>query len=221
MLVGLGVWQIERLHWKENLIHTVDVRLHAEPVPLERVIAHGVGDDAEWMRVTAHGRFKNEGEQYLFAPGPHGEQGVQVITPFITDDGDLVLVNRGFVPDAKRDPATRAAGQIEGVTRVTGILRLSRQPGWFTPPTDRAHRLWFVKDAVAMGRIYGDAHVLPLFVEADATPNPGGYPIGGQTVVDFPNDHLSYAVTWFGLALALLGVYLAYHVRQGRLKFGK
>jgi surfeit locus 1 family protein len=56
-----------------------------------------------------------------------------------------------------------------------------------------------------------------VLIEADATPNPGGWPKGGQTVVDLPNNHLSYAVTWFGLALCLLGVWLAYHVSKGRL----
>lgn len=219
MLVALGVWQLERLAWKEDLIARVNAQIHAPSVPLQEAIDGGI-EGAEWRHVTVKGRFENDKEIYLFAPGPHGEPGVQVITPLQADNGAEVLINRGWVPDAKADPAARPAGQIASETTITGIARLSVQPGWFTPAPDYVHRRWYSKTAETMATLL-HTEVLPLFVEADATPNPGGYPIGGQTVVDFPNNHLQYAITWIGLALALAGVYLAYHVRQGRLTFGK
>lgn len=219
MLIGLGVWQVERLYWKEDLIARVNTQIHAQPEPLQEAIDGGF-ENSEWRHVTVTGRFENDKELYLFAPGPHGEPGVQVITPLQADNGAEVLINRGWVPDARADPATRVQGQIAGETTVTGIVRRSVQPGWFTPDPDYARRRWFSKTAESMAAVL-HTEVLPLFVEADATPNPGGYPIGGQTVVEFPNNHLQYAITWFGLALALMGVYLAYHVRQGRLRFGK
>ena len=142
-----------------------------------------------------------------------------MITPLDIANGPTILINRGFVPDARRDPATRAVGQVPGETTVTGVVRLSQSPNWFTPPPDTKKRLWFSRTEDSMAAAAGLSPGLPIFVEADATPNPGGYPIGGQTVVDFPNNHLSYAITWFALALALMGVYLVYHAKHGRLTF--
>jgi surfeit locus 1 family protein len=219
LLIGLGVWQIQRLHWKLALIDAVDSRIHAAPVPLADALSLPP-DQVEWRHVKVEGRFLPGREVYYFAPGPHGQPGVQVIAPLMQDAGGVVLVDRGFVPDDKRDPASRAVGTPAGHTVVTGILRLSQAPGLFTPDPDQKAKLWFAKNVPQMAAALGVASQAPVLVEADATPNPGGFPLGGQTVVDFPNNHLQYAITWFGLALALLAVYLVYHRRQGRLGFG-
>jgi surfeit locus 1 family protein len=217
LLLSLGVWQIERLSEKEALIASVESGMKAMPVPLADALKGGAAN-AEWHHVRVEGRFLHEKESYLFARGPMGAVGVQVITPLAEDNGETVLVNRGFVPEALRDPQTRAAGQINGDVSLTGVLRLSQQPGPFTPAPNLKTHLWFVKDVLAIASAIGIA-APPIIVEADETPNPGGWPLGGQTNVDIPNDHLQYAITWFGLALALTGVYLLYHVRDGRLGF--
>ncbi len=215
LLLGLGIWQIERLQEKEALIASVEAGLAAPPVPLKLLLKANPAA-AEWRHVRLSGHFLHDREQYVFSQGPSGATGVQVITPLVEPDGDTVLVDRGFVPDALRDPMRRVQGQLEGEVSLTGILRLSQQPGAFTPRPDPATRLWFVKDVAAIAGAAGVA-AAPVLIEVDATPNPGGWPLGGQTRVDFPNDHLQYAVTWFGLALALLGVYLVYHHSRGRL----
>jgi surfeit locus 1 family protein len=215
LLLGLGVWQIERLSEKEVLIASVESGMKAAPVPLADALKGGAAN-AEWHHVQVMGRFLHEKESYLFARGPMSAVGVQVITPLAQDNGETVLVNRGFVPAALRDPQTRAAGQIDGEVSLTGVLRLSQLPGPFTPAPDLKTRLWFVKDIPAIASSVG-VGAPPVIVEADETPNPGGWPLGGQTNVDIPNDHLQYAITWFGLALALTGVYLLFHMRQGRL----
>ena len=216
LLLGLGVWQIERLSEKEALIASVEAGLQAPPIPLDEALK--LGNDAEWRHVRLTGHFLNDKEVYIFAQGPMGAVGVHVIAPLMRAEGGTVLVDRGFVPEALRDPATRATGEIENETSLTGVLRLSQRPGLFTPAPDLANRLWFVKDVPAIASSMG-LDVPPVLIEADATPNPGGWPLGGQTNIDIPNDHLQYAITWFGLALALMGVYLLYHVRQGRLRF--
>jgi surfeit locus 1 family protein len=216
LLIGLGVWQIQRLSWKEALIAQVETGMKAPPEPLEAALAHDPAE-AEWHHVRVTGRFLNDKEVYLFAQGPRNAVGVQIVTPLVQDGGRIVLVNRGFVPEALRAPATRAAGQIAGPTSLTGVLRLSQKPGPFTPAPDLKSRLWFVKNVPAIAAAMGISVEAPVIIEADAAPNPGGWPLGGQTIVDFPNDHLQYAISWFGLALALTGVYLLYHVRQGRL----
>jgi len=217
LLIGLGVWQLERLGEKEALIASVTTGMAAPAVPLAEALRQGA--NAEWRHVRVTGRFLHAKEMYLFAQGPRGAFGVQVVTPLVQNDGETVLIDRGFVPEALRNPRTREAGQAAGEVSVTGVLRLSQQPGLFTPAPNAATRLWFVKDVPGMAKAAGVA-APPIIIEADATPNPGGWPLGGQTRVDFPNDHLQYAMTWFGLALALTGVYLVYHGSRGRLSIG-
>jgi surfeit locus 1 family protein len=219
LLLGLGVWQVDRLHWKEALIASVETGMKAPPAPLKEVLAQNGLNEAEWHHVSVMGHFLHDKEVYLFAPGPMGQPGVQVVTPFLEDSGETILVNRGFVPDSLRKPETRPQGEVEGETTLTGVLRLSQQPGLFTPAANLNTRLWFVKNVPDMAAAIGIA-TPPYIVEADGAPNPGGWPLGGQTIVDFPNNHLQYAITWFGLALALTGVYLVYHVNQGRLRIG-
>ncbi len=216
LLVGLGVWQIERLHEKEALIASVTAGMKAPPVPLDQALAEGPAN-AEWHHVEVRGHFLHDKEVYLFAQGMKGAVGVQIITPFVEVDGSTILVNRGFVPEALKDPESRAAGQVPGDVSLSGVVRVSQSPGLFTPKPDPITRLWFVKNVPEIADFLGVSVKAPIMVEADATPNPGGWPLGGQTNIDFPNDHLQYALTWFGLALALMGVYLVYHHSRGRL----
>jgi surfeit locus 1 family protein len=102
---------------------------------------------------------------------------------------------------------------------VTGVWRVPDPPGTFTPPPDSAKRIWFARDLKAIATADHLSLAAPVVIEADSAPNPGGWPRGGQTMVSFRNQHLSYAVTWFGLALCLLGVWLAYHISKGRIVF--
>jgi surfeit locus 1 family protein len=142
-----------------------------------------------------------------------------VLTPLRTGDGKVLMVDRGEVPKDKLDPATRAAGNVAGAMQVTGVWRVPDAPGAFTPPPDAAKRIWYARDLAAIAVADHLALAAPVVIEADATPNPGGWPRGGRTVVSFRNQHLSYAVTWFGLALGLLGIWFAYHISKGRIAF--
>lgn len=215
LLIGLGVWQIARLHEKEALIASVQAGFNSAPESLGKLLAGGA-TGAEWHHVRVSGHFLHDKEQYVFAQGPMGATGVQVVTPLVQPDGRILLVDRGFVPDGLRNPARRAQGEIAGQVSLTGVVRLSEEPGAFTPAPDLKTRLWFIKDVPAMAKAAG-VPALPVLIEADDTPNPGGWPLGGQTRIDIPNDHLGYAMTWFALALALLGVYFVYHHSRGRL----
>jgi surfeit locus 1 family protein len=218
LLAGLGFWQVQRLHEKEALIAGIEAGTEAPAVPLAEALAGGAVN-AEWHHVRVTGHFEHNKEAYLFAQGMMGAVGVHIVTPLVQTNGQAILVDRGFVPEALHDPKTRSQGQIEGDLDLTGVLRLSQSPGPFTPAADTRTRLWFVKNVPEIAETLGIA-VPPVIVEADATPNPGGWPLGGQTNVDIPNDHLQYAITWFGLALVLTAIYLLYHVRQGRLGLG-
>src|SRR5258708_3641883 len=136
LMIGLGIWQIERLHEKEALIASVSAGMRAPPVPLEEALRSSAAN-AEWHHVTVNGHFLHDREVYLFAQNrTEGGLGVQVITPLVQSDGKAVLVDRGFVPQALKDPSTRPSGQVAGETSLTGVLRLSQQPGMFTPAAD-------------------------------------------------------------------------------------
>ncbi len=215
LLCGLGVWQLERLQWKLALIAEVNGHMAAPPVSLDRVLTMPPGD-AQYRHVTLSGRFDHAHEAYVFTAA-EGEPVYHVLTPLRADDGRVLMVDRGAVPKDRLSPATRAQGNPEGETRVTGVWRTPDAPGFFTPAPDRTHRIWYARDLADIAAADGVTLAAPVVVEADATPNPGGWPKGGQTVVSFRNAHLSYAVTWFGLALVLLGVWLAYHISRGRI----
>ena len=131
-----------------------------------------------------------------------------------------MLFDRGFIPSPKKDPKTRAAGQIAGHVDLVGIVRRSQIKRQFAPDNDPAKNFWFHVDVPLMRQMAGgtaDPRLDAFFLDADAAPNPGGLPIGGQTHLDIPNDHLQYAITWFLIGMALVGVYLAYHWENGWL----
>jgi hypothetical protein len=132
----------------------------------------------------------------------------------------VILVDRGYVPVGPNGAQMTKPAELEGERTLVGILRKPSPPNWFTPPIDKAKRIVHTRDPQTLAAGFGWKRVFPMFLEADATPNPGGWPRGGQTIVDLPNDHMQYAITWFGLALGLLVIYLAYHRSRGRLRFG-
>ena len=209
VLVGLGTWQVQRLAWKEALLATIDERIHADPLPLDEVASRY--PEIEYVPVTATGRFDHAAERHVFTTW-EGESGYDVFTPLLLGENRAVLVNRGFVPFDRKDPATRADGQVGGEVTVTGLARrgLAEKPSWVVPDNDPAKNVFYWKDVRAMRETSGldpAIDVLPFVVDAGDAANPGGLPVGGTTLIDLPNNHLQYAVTWYGLALALCGVF--------------
>lgn len=205
-LSSLGVWQIERRVWKLALIDRVEQRVHAAPVapppPAEWTGVTAARD--EYRHVAVSGHFLNDRETLVRATTELGS-GYWVMTPFRTDQGFSLLVNRGFVPPEKRDPTSRRAGQIAGETQVDGLLRISEPKGGFLRKNDPGHERWYSRDVAAIAAARGLAHAAPYFIDAGRMPVAAAWPRGGLTVLAFPNNHLVYAITWFGLALALAG----------------
>jgi len=218
VLVGLGVWQLDRLQWKLALIASVESNIQAPPLSLDDALA--LGPKAEYRRVKLFGRYENTMEAYVFGTDADGGAAYHVLVPFQTGRG-FVMVDRGIVPPERRNPQSRRRGQVGGLAHIVGVWRLPDRPGYFTPQPDPGHRVWYVRDVRAIAASESVKLVSPAVVEADAAPNRGGWPKGGQTQVTFRNEHLQYAITWFALAAVLLGVYFAYHRSKGRLSFGK
>ncbi|MNX61610.1 SURF1 family protein [compost metagenome] len=198
---ALGVWQVQRLAWKQELIRQVDARIHAAPVAAPAPDQTITRQADQYRRVVVSGRFDHSREVLVKAVTDLGP-GYWVMTPLTTDRGFTALINRGFVPFERQKPTDRAAGQVEGETTVVGLLRLTEPDGGFLRANDPAGDRWFSRDVAGIAKARGlSGPVAPYFIDADATPNPGGWPRGGLTVVRFANSHLIYALTWFGLAL--------------------
>lgn len=215
--LALGVWQVQRLAWKQDLIRQVDARIHAAPVPAPgpEAFASVTREADQYRRVEVSGRFLNDRETRVKAVSDLGA-GWWILTPFEDDRGFTVLVNRGFAPPERADAETRQQGRIDGPTRVVGLLRITEPQGGFLRENDPSGDRWFSRDVEAISRarsLTGPA--APYFIDADAAPNPGGWPRGGLTVVRFANSHLVYALTWFGMAV-LTAVGFGFFLREER-----
>jgi len=226
ILVALGIWQLERRAWKEALIARVEAGLAAAPSPAPGPAVWPTLDltGMEYQPVQVTGVFDHANEVHVVhtladPKGPFGGIGYQVFTPLRTSEGWWVYVNRGFVPRERKDPTARGEGQIAGEVVVTGLLRAPHRRSWFTPGDDIEDNAWFSRDPVPFAAASGlpaDA-VAPYYIDAMADPEmPGGLPQGGETIVSFPNNHLQYALTWFGLAAVLVAVFAAFVLRRMR-----
>ncbi len=217
VLLGLGTWQVERLEWKRALIAARHAAVTAPPTELPRDAA--AARSLDYRRVRVGGHFLNDRELYLAATSADGHAGFLVFTPLEMPDGAALLVDRGFVPENRRAPEARAAGEPAGEVTVAGLLRVppATKPAWFVPDNNPVRNYWFYVDIPAMAAAAHLERVLPFYVDADATPNPGGLPIGGQTRLELPNNHLQYAITWYALAAGLVAVYAVF-LRRHRPK---
>ncbi|WP_167480670.1 SURF1 family protein [Mesorhizobium waimense] len=213
ILLALGTWQLQRLHWKEGLLQTIDQRTHSAPRPLAEVESQFASSgDVDYTPVTVSGTFLHHGERHFYSTWD-GAAGFDVITPLRLDGGRFVLINRGFVPYDLKDAAKRPQGQVAGKVTLTGLARnpLLAKPSMMLPDNDIQKNIFYWKDRDAMAasaNLPTAAVLVPFFIDADKTPNPGGLPVGGVTIIDLPNSHLQYAFTWYGLAAALAGVLL-------------
>lgn len=196
---ALGAWQVQRLGWKRDLIARVDARIHEAPVPAPRT----AGKADEYRRVVASGRFLHNKAALVQAVTVRGA-GFWVLTPLVTDEGFTLMVNRGFVPPESRQAYMRPEGKV----RLVGLLRLSEPGGGFLRSNDPGRDRWYSRDVAAIGSSRGiHATLANYFIDTEASRSAGSLPVGGLTVVAFPNNHLSYAITWFALAAMIAGAY--------------
>ena len=224
VLISLGTWQLHRKAWKEDLIAKIEARRTAEPVSYIASLSEAVKTgEVEYVRVKVTGTFDHSTERHLYAPTPQS-QGWHVFTLLRPDGGQPpVFINRGWVPDSLKDPAKRAEGQVSGPVTLTGLARADQVANTFTPVNDAKGNRWYSRDTWAMRwgteeppsadqlatmRLQGYA---PFSIDAEAEPaNLGGWPKGGTTEIHLYNSHLQYVVTWYGLALTLIGVFAVF-----------
>jgi surfeit locus 1 family protein len=215
ILVALGLWQLERKAWKESLIAQIDARAHGAPVEVVSEASWPAwrAENDEFRHVRLTGTFLHNKEVVVHGlmSGQRGAptRGYYVFTPLRLASGATVMVNRGFVPADLRDRARREPAPAGEVT-VVGLVRAPETRGWFMPENRPEREEWFIRDVAQMARTRGLERVGPFWIDLDPVPNGAGWPRPGQTRLVIPNNHLGYALTWFGIALALVGVFGAW-----------
>ncbi|WP_414831626.1 SURF1 family protein [Afifella sp. YEN Y35] len=212
ILVSLGNWQLRRLAWKEDLIAQVAERPSLPPVPEEAIFTGDIAD-LHYRRIALSGHYLPEKEVRVFtslplgdARGPASGPGAWIMTPFARDAGGTVLVNRGFVPDR-----AEWAPPPEGTVEISGLIRPDDPPTWLTPDNKPGEDLFFSRSIAAISAAKDLAGpVAPMTLDLLASPDGPALPQAGETRMSFPNDHLQYALTWYGLAIALVAVFLMF-----------
>lgn len=225
LFVWLGSWQVARLAEKDRLVADVDRQLAEQPYDLPPARDWGAYplDVYAYHLVTMTGRYLNDQSVLVFTnlpkpKGQYGGPGYWVMTPFEASAGGIVFVNRGFIPQSAGARFAGAPGP-EGEVTLTGIALEAERAGAFTPGPDRIKRIEWVRDPTRLAAMVGvSGPLFPYMIDAPAG-NPGDLPQGGETVIEFPNNHLGYAITWFGFALItplLLGYWIWRQVRPGK-----
>ena len=211
ILCGLGTWQVRRLAWKEGLIDMLHRRLAAQPEALP--------DRASWPRLDAaqdefrqvrfHAEIQPDRQARVYTAGSAFRRdisgpGYWMFAPARLADGGVAVVNRGFVPEGRQDDLQAEAAAPQD---IVGVLRWPEPKSWLTPRGEPDRNLWFARDHLAIAAAKGWGPVAPFFIDQEAPVPPGGLPRPGPLTVNLPNNHLQYAVTWYGLALALVVVF--------------
>ena len=224
LLLSLGTWQWNRKAWKEELVATITARLTAAPIdaaafaklkcePQETV---GLAKSCDYTSVRLSGVFDLTNERYIYtgidkpAGGGIGGQGFWIMTPFrIAVTGQTIAVNRGFVPETRKAPSSRSAGQLSDELTFTGLIRATEPRATFTGANDPAKNFWYVRNPAELYPVTGEVKIErpQLYLDLLSPIPPGGLPQPTAGRVNIPNRHLEYALTWWALAVTRLGVF--------------
>ena len=212
MLLTLGTWQLDRLKWKRALIANFETKI-AQPLVLA---PESVSDWDAWRfrRVTITGVYQHEKEILITGKTFEGTAGFHVVTPFLADDGRVILVNRGWIPEKLSERKQRPETLIQGLVKVEGILRQDKRRGYFVPDNEPKNEVWLYVDTDVMSRHREIVPVAGYYIDAIRRRGAYALPIGATTEITVRNEHLQYAMTWYLLAATLGVIYVIYHYRR-------
>lgn len=221
ILVLFGYWQIQRLQWKTELLEELEIRSSAQPIelPFDSRIPT---EDLVYRKVKVAGHYMHEAEMHLLNRVRDGMPGVNLFTPLVrTDGGGILLVNRGWAPmDWPGTPVQYDEDGRPVIVEVSGVVRTAEPPGWLTPQNKPEKNAWYFIDLSDMARAAGILPVTDYYIFATGEQILSGQqapvlsPDPNKWRIDLPNNHLSYAITWFSLAGALFVIYVIYHTRR-------
>ena len=222
MLLSFGTWQVKRLYWKEALIERYLEQSQSNPVVNPSDLK--INNINEFKSIELKGNFLHENEIYITGKTYEGNAGFHVVTPFKLTNEKIILVNRGWVSEGYKDPQKRKFSLFPDQLTIKGIIRYPQKKGYFVPENDGKNGFWFTIKPAEIFKFLNinDNDVIPdYYIDALRVGEKMTLPIGVSGKPKLRNQHLSYAITWYGLALSLLIVYFSYHASHGRFKIKK
>lgn len=225
ILIALGGWQWLRMGEKRQLVETITARSSLPPTPYAEAIARSEPADLDYLPVTASGSFLPGVEAHVFFSlakpvGGFSGPGFLILAPFRLDDGRMLLVNRGFVPQARKEPASRPESQLAGPVTITGLLRLPERRTMFSGADDPVKNVYYVRDPAALAqglgldKLAGTGRVERAILDLKSPTPPGGLPVPAVTQINIPNNHFQYALTWWSLAAVLAAIFMVFALRE-------
>lgn len=216
VLLYLGTWQLQRLQWKNALVHAIEEKIAIPEAKLPEHLPDAELKSWQYRRVTLTGTFLHDKELYLYAGAREyrGDQGYRVFTPLKRKDGRIILIDRGWVPQDKKAPATRPQTQEKGEQTIHGAIMLGEQKHYFTPENMPGKNMWYWIDIPAMRHTSGEPFQDFYIMEAEDKQDKKKLPYGQDLTVKIRNDHLQYAITWYSAALSLIVIYILYHRKK-------
>lgn len=211
-LLSLGVWQMQRLEWKLGLIEQIESRAFMTPVSLPLNTSNL--DDLEYLSVSVTGQFNNDHEMTLYSVGPNGEPGYDLYAPLFTSEGNHIIVNRGWVPEQIKFQELRPNTIVSGDVTVEGLLRKPTKKLWYGPANEPVNNNWYYRNLNEMAETQKLNNVFPMYLYASRKDGDLSFPVAGRTEINIVNNHLDYVMTWFGLAIVLIGIYVIVHTHR-------
>ncbi len=218
ILLLLGTWQVKRLFWKNNLINFYIKQFESDIIYLHK--DNYVLKDIEYRKIIVNGTFLNEKEIHITGKTYEGNAGFHVITPFLIKNGKYILVNRGWVSESYKDIKSRDFSMIEGETSIKGIIRYPQKKGYFVPNNEPENGFWFTiipSEIMKFLKFNSNDFLSGFYVDVLRDGKRIMIPIGVKGKPNLRNQHLSYAITWYSLAIVLIIIYFSYHYSEGRL----
>ena len=212
--LALGTWQIQRLIWKQDLIATIEAAQESEPhpgLPTDAVTQ----EDLQFYYVALNGAWLPSHEFTIAVRYFKGQIGYHIVTPFKLSDGRVVMVNRGWVPIKQKEPELRANSDVAGEASITGMLRYGPDRNHFTPDSQPEKNMWFARDVNQMAAFAGIENSVPeVSVDLIGEQDPRNLPVPFDGQIKLRNDHLSYIITWYGIALGILVIFILAHRKK-------
>lgn len=210
-LCALGTWQMQRLAWKTELITQIENGMTAAPLDLSNTSLSEPIARYDYRRAKITGHFLPDKALYLAAREIESNQfGYQILMPFVTDHGVVFLVSRGWIPSAMKGQGNIPSISADTQT-IIGVLRTPKGRPFMMPDNRADENFWLWVDLPAMASALGIASLAPVYMNLDATDDAQALPKGSQTRLNFTNNHLIYAFTWYSMALILLFIFGASH----------
>ena len=222
ILVSLGTWQVKRLIWKNDLISFYLKQSTNNIINLHK--ENFVSEEIEYRKVRLTGKFLNKKEVHITGKTYEGNAGFHVVTPFLMQNGNYALVNRGWVSENYKEAKSRSFSLINEETSVIGLIRYPQKKGYFVPENEPDNGFWFTIKPTEIKKhlkIDKETFIIKFYVDALRQEKKINLPIGIKEKINIRNQHLSYAITWYSLAIVLMIIYLSYHYSEGKLRIRK